>query len=220
MKTNNTPQGIPRNVEAMLAVAGLIGFLPLLVIVATAIKITSPGPVLFRQRRVGVGGESFTLLKFRTMKFQQTGLLITAANDRRITWLGRTLRKMKLDELPELWNVARGDMSFVGPRPEVLALVNLENPLWQEILLVRPGITDPVTLKLRNEESLLAKVADKEAYYRDILQPYKMNGYVKFVRRKSWKSDVKIVCQTVKAVVLPQTAPLPTKEEISWSFAE
>lgn len=220
MKTNNNSQGIPRNVEAMLAVAGLIGFLPLLAVVAGLIKITSPGPILFRQRRVGVGGESFTMMKFRTMKFQHTGLPITAANDQRITRLGRTLRKMKLDELPELWNVARGDMSFVGPRPEVPALVNLDDPLWREILLVRPGITDPVTLKLRNEESLLANVADKEAYYRDILQPYKMNGYVKFVRKKSCKSDVKIVCQTLKAIVLPKTAPLPSKEEIGWSFAE
>lgn len=216
----NLPQGIPRNIEAMLAIIGLLGFLPLLAVIAVLIKITSSGPVLFRQRRVGVGGKSFTLLKFRTMKFQQTGLPITAANDWRITRFGRKLRQMKLDELPELWNVVRGDMSFVGPRPEVPSLVDLENPLWQEILRVRPGITDPVTLKLRNEESLLANVIDKESYYRNILQPYKMSGYVKFVRKKSWKSDVKIVCQTVKAVVLPQTAPLPTKEEIGWSFAE
>ena len=216
----NTPQGIPRKAEALMAFIGLLIFMPLLAIIAFVVKTTSPGPILFRQKRIGVGGKSFTLLKFRTMKVRQTGLPITAADDRRITRHGRKLRQMKLDELPELWNVLRGDMSFVGPRPEVPSLVDLENPLWQEILRVRPGITDPVTLRLRNEEALLAKVSDKEAYYRDILQPYKINGYVKFVRKRSWKSDTKIVCQTVKAVILPQTAPPPTKEEMGWSFAE
>lgn len=220
MNNEKPLEGIPRNAEITLALTGLIVLLPLLALVAVSIKILSPGPILFRQRRVGYGGAEFTLLKFRTMKTEQSGLLVTAANDRRITALGKNLRKTKLDELPELWNILRGDMSFVGPRPEVPALVDLSNPLWHEVLRARPGITDPVTLKLRNEESLLAKVLDKEAYYRDTLQPYKIKGYAKFVQKKTWRSDVKIICQTVKAVALPQTAPPPSSEEIAWSFAE
>ena len=111
-------------------------------------------------------------------------------------------------------------MSFVGPRPEVPQLVDLSDPLWQEILMGRPGITDPVTLKLRNEESLLAKVGDKETYYREILQPYKMKGYVKFLKRRTWKTDILVICQTGKAVVFPKTVPPPSHEEIRWSYAD
>lgn len=206
--------GIPRFLEVPIALCGLILFLPLLIIVSILVKITSPGPIFFFQQRFGLNGKIFTLYKFRTMKVEQSGLLVTAATDDRITKIGRILRKTKFDELPGLWNVVSGDMSFVGPRPEVLQLVDLTNLLWQKTLTVRPGITDPVTLRLRNEEDLLAKVEDKEEFYKDTLQPYKLDGYVKFVDKKSFKNDVVIILKTLKAVVAPKSIPPPNIEEI------
>jgi lipopolysaccharide/colanic/teichoic acid biosynthesis glycosyltransferase len=220
MPNKKLKPGIPRNFEIGLAVCGLVVAVPFLVVFAVLIKMSSRGPVLFRQKRIGRNGEVFTLIKLRTMAVSQTGAKITAANDRRITRVGRVLRKTKLDEFPELWNVLRGDMSFVGPRPEVPEFVDLDEPLWHEILQHRPGITDPVTLRLRNEEHLLARVVDKEKYYREIVQPYKLRGYAKFVRDKSWKTDIRIICRTLKAVALPQTAKPPTLDEMQWSLAD
>jgi lipopolysaccharide/colanic/teichoic acid biosynthesis glycosyltransferase len=207
--------GIPRSFEILLAASGLIVSAPVLAVAAALIKINSSGPVLFRQRRVGHEGKDFTLFKLRTMTVAQPGPLITAANDGRITAIGKMLRRTKLDELPGLWNVLRGDMSFVGPRPEVPELVDRDNEQWQEILTVRPGITDPVTLKLRSEEKLLAGVEDKEQFYRKVLQPYKLRGYVAFVRDRSFWTDLSVIGRTLKAVVLPNTSPPPTLEEMA-----
>ena len=212
--------GIPRFLEIIIAFGGLILLSPLLIIIAILVKISSSGPIFFCQRRVGLNGKEFTLYKFRTMHVQQTGPLVTAASDSRITGIGRILRKSKCDELPELWNIISGDMSFVGPRPEVPQLVDLTNLLWQKILTVRPGITDPVTLRLRNEEDLLAKEEDKENFYQDTLQPYKLKGYVDFVDKKSFKNDVVIIFKTLKAVVLPNSVPPPSLEEIKAGLIE
>jgi lipopolysaccharide/colanic/teichoic acid biosynthesis glycosyltransferase len=220
MSNRKLAYGIPRIFEIGLAAAGLVGAAPILVVAAVMIRAGSKGPILFEQKRVGRGGKEFTLLKLRTMAATSVGSKITAADDVRITRIGRMLRKTKIDELPELWNVLLGDMSIVGPRPEVPEFVDLSDPLWQEVLSRRPGITDPVTLRLRNEEQLLAKVADKERYYRDVVQPYKLRGYVRFVRDKSWKTDLRIIGRTLKAVVFPKTAEPPSKEEMQWSFAE
>ncbi len=192
-----------------LAVTG-----PLLLVVAVLIRLSSKGPVLFRQQRVGLNGNAFTLLKFRTMAVARPGPMITWADDGRVTPIGKKLRRYKIDELPELWNVLRGDMSFVGPRPEVPEFVDLADPLWQVILTHRPGITDPVTLRLRNEEQLLAKVVDKERYYREVVQPFKLRGYVKFVGDKSWKTDIRIILRTLKAVALPSSVKSPTRDEM------
>lgn len=218
--TGNKLTGIPRSFEMLIALAGLIAFLPLLAFVAALIKLTSRGPVLFRQKRVGRFGREFTLYKFRTMRVANQGLKVTAAGDRRITKVGKWLRKTKVDELPELWNVLVGEMSFVGPRPEVPEYVDLRNPLWQQILSCRPGITDPVTLRLRNEEKLLALVEDKEEFYETVLQPYKLRGYVWFITHKSWKTDIRIIGRTIAVVLLPQIAPPPTKEEMQIALAE
>jgi lipopolysaccharide/colanic/teichoic acid biosynthesis glycosyltransferase len=149
------------------------------------------------------------------MRVSSDGSQVTAANDSRITWIGRILRKTKIDELPELWNVLKGDLSLVGPRPEVPRYVDLENPLWQRVLQARPGLTDPVTLKLRNEELLLAQVeGDREDYYLKVLQPYKLRGYLDYLSKRSSWSDVRILLQTFVAIVLPRTAPLPNNSEI------
>jgi len=220
METKKRIQGIPRPFEVALALFGLVVTAPFLAVFALLIRLDSRGKVLFRQQRVGVNGETFTLFKLRTMKESRGGALITAASDNRVTPVGRFLRKSKIDELPELWNVLRGDMSFVGPRPEVPPFVDLTDPLWKEILTHKPGITDPVTLRLRNEEQLLARVVDKERYYREVIQPYKLRGYVNFIRYKSWKTDIRIIGRTLKAVVNPTSVKPPSKEELKWSFAD
>ena len=212
--------GLPRYFECILAFGGLLVLSPLLVLCVLLVRISSPGPLLFRQKRVGREGKVFTLYKFRTMFVAKRGLLITAKTDRRITRVGKFLRKTKLDELPELYNVLCGDMSFVGPRPEVVEFVDFANPLWEKILAVRPGITDPVTLRLRNEESFLAGVVDKERFYRDVIQPYKLNGYAKYLKVKSSKNDLKIIVRTFKVILLPKTVPPPSTEELRLSCVE
>ena len=220
MTNKRRRQGLPRTIEIGLAVLGLTAAAPILAFFALLVKLNSRGPILFRQRRVGQKGQTFVLFKLRTMSVSQAGPKITAADDLRVTSLGKTLRRYKIDELPELWNVLIGDMSFVGPRPEVPEFVDLDDPSWKDILRHRPGITDPVTLRLRNEEQLLAQVVDKERYYREVVQPYKKRGYVNFVNNKSWRTDIRIIGRTMKAIALPQTIKQPTREEMKWSLAD
>jgi len=202
-------KGLPRSLEFLIAAAGLVILFPVLAICAILVRRSSPGGVFFRQERVGLDGKTFTLYKFRTMFVANSGLPITAANDCRITGIGRVLRKWKFDELPEIYNVLRGDMSFVGPRPEVPELVDFSDPAWHIILKARPGITDTVTLCLRNEETILATVEDKESFYREVVQPYKINGYLEYLKAKSLKTDLKIIAQTIKVILFPGTAPPP-----------
>jgi lipopolysaccharide/colanic/teichoic acid biosynthesis glycosyltransferase len=209
-------RGIPRAVEFLLASLGLLVCLPLLLIAGIAIKLTSEGPVLFRQARLGRNGKAFTLYKMRTMRKANSGAQVTASDDARVTPAGRLLRKTKVDELPELWNIIKGDMSLVGPRPEVPRYVDLNNRRWQRVLTIRPGITDPMTLRLRNEEDLLANVqGDHEAFYLTVLQPYKLNGYLAYLQERSWWNDVKILFGTLAAVIIPSRMPAPTVNEIT-----
>jgi lipopolysaccharide/colanic/teichoic acid biosynthesis glycosyltransferase len=176
---------------------------PLLVPAAVAIALTSPGPIIFRQQRVGRNGELFVLYKLRTMRMVDEGPQVTARGDERVTTIGRILRRTKVDELPELWNVLKGDMSLVGPRPEVPRYVDLEDDMWGLVLQSRPGITDPVTLLLRNEEALLADVkGDHERFYINTLQPLKLQGYVDYRRNRSWWSDIKVLSRTVFVLVI------------------
>lgn len=207
--------GIPRPLEAALALAGLVVASPLILLAAVAVRLSSPGPVLFRQQRVGQGGRPFVLLKFRTMREQTHGPLITAKGDARITRVGRILRASKLDEVPELWNVIKGDMSLVGPRPEVSKYVDPGDPLWQEVLRVRPGITDPVTVRLRDEEGLLASLGeDPERSYRELLQPFKLKGYVEYLARRTSWSDLRVLGMTLKAILAPSKAAPQVLEEL------
>jgi lipopolysaccharide/colanic/teichoic acid biosynthesis glycosyltransferase len=196
-------KGLPRGFDFIVSLGGLILCLPLLVVSALAVALTSPGGVLFRQKRVGRRGEIFIIYKLRTMRASSTGPQVTMGKDERITRVGKFLRQTKLDELPTLWNVLRGDMALVGPRPEVPRYVKLEDPIWQAVLAARPGITDPVTLRLRNEEGLLAQVeGEMEKYYLNELQPLKLKGYVSYLEQRSWSSDLKVLWQTVAAVVI------------------
>lgn len=194
-------RGIPRWADALFAFVGLALTAPILALCAASIAITSGLPVFFRQSRVGRGGRMFRIVKLRTMKQSGGGPQITRKDDLRITPVGKLLRRTKLDELPTLWNVLRGDMALVGPRPEVPRYVKLNDPLWQTILKVRPGITDPVTIWLRNEEELLAQVVgDSESYYVEELQPQKLLGYVKYLQRRSIGSDIQVLWRTVAEI--------------------
>src|SRR5688500_15808203 len=193
-------RGLPRAVEAALACLGLAVASPVLLLAAGLVAATSPGPILFRQQRVGLNGRPFTLLKLRTMRVSPEGSQLTASGDARITPVGRRLRRFKLDEIPQLWNVVRGDMSLVGPRPEVPRYVD-ESPLWRQVLSARPGLTDPVTLRLRDEEALLGSVGDAESFYRERLLPWKLRGYLDYLERRSWVADLGVLGATALAVL-------------------
>jgi lipopolysaccharide/colanic/teichoic acid biosynthesis glycosyltransferase len=209
-------KGLPRVVEGTLALAGLIVTAPVILVSGLAVMLSSGAPILFRQQRVGRHGKEFSLYKLRTMKTSSGGPQITSGNDARITRLGSFFRHTKLDELPTLWNVVRGDMSLVGPRPEVPRFVKLEDPAWQKILTVRPGITDPVTLQLRSEADLLAAVAgDTEQFYVDKLQPEKLKGYLAYLEQRSWQGDLKVLFRTVAAVVAPHNAAQVSLDDVS-----
>jgi lipopolysaccharide/colanic/teichoic acid biosynthesis glycosyltransferase len=187
--------------EVTFALFGLAGASPVLAAAALAVALTSPGPILFRHERIGRRGRRFRLLKFRTMRHGATGLEISAADDVRITPVGRVLRRIKLDELPQLWNVVRGDMSLVGPRPEVPKYVDANDPLWADVLSVRPGLTDPATLRYRHEERLLASVSgDRDRHYREIVLPAKLRESVAYLRRRSWRSDLYVLFGTLRKV--------------------
>ncbi len=134
--------------------------------------------------------------------------MVTARGDDRVTPVGRFLRRTKLDELPELWNVLKGDMALVGPRPEVPELVDLTDPLWVEVLEARPGLTDPVTVGLRNEELLMAGVeGDRDRFYREVLQPRKLRGYADYLRNRNWRSDLGVLGATAVAILRPGSGP-------------
>jgi lipopolysaccharide/colanic/teichoic acid biosynthesis glycosyltransferase len=215
MRNQSHSGGLPRAAEICLSLAGLALLSPLFAALAVIVKSSSKGTIFFRQKRIGLGGSEFVLYKFRSMRSDAEGLKLTARDDQRLTRAGKWLRRYKLDELPQLWNVFRGEMSFVGPRPEVAEYVDLKNPLWQEILRVRPGITDPIALRLRNEEQLLASVEDKEAFYTEILQPFKLHGWAEYARHKTWKTDLSVLFRTFKVILLPNSAAPPTREEMS-----
>jgi len=207
--------GLPRQVEAAIALAGLVMAAPLIALAAIMIAVTSRGPVIFRQKRMGRKGRTFTMYKLRTMSVANSGPQVTAGDDVRVTPVGKFLRKTKLDELPELWNVLKGDMSLIGPRPEVPRYVDLDDPMWRLVLEARPGITDPMTLRLRNEEALLVGVeGDRERFYLEALLPFKLEGYLNYLRARSWRSDLKVLWRTIVAVVFPNKTSLPTLEEI------
>lgn len=200
--SNQQQNGIPRWADAAVAALGLILLSPLATVIGSAILATSGRPILFRQKRVGRNGRLFDVYKFRTMTLSESGPQVTGSDDERITRLGRVLRKTKLDEMPTLWNVLRGDMALVGPRPEVPRYVNENDPQWRLILSVRPGITDPTTVSLRNEEELLARAyPDVETYYVTQLQPAKLTGYIDYLQQRTFRSDLNVLCRTVAAVI-------------------
>jgi lipopolysaccharide/colanic/teichoic acid biosynthesis glycosyltransferase len=209
------PRGLPRCADLVVALVLLVSIAPLLGLIAIAVAATSSGGILFRHRRMGRGGRPFDMLKFRTMRKDRDGLEVTARGDLRITPLGRFLRKSKLDELPELWNVVRGEMALVGPRPEALRYVVASHELWRPILSVRPGVTDAASIRLRNEEELLAAAGgNPERFYREYLLPYKLRICAEYLAGRTWQSDIRILWQTLVAVIAPSRIASPSLHEI------
>lgn len=188
----------------VLCSLGLLLLSPALLLIALAVKLDSPGPVFFRQERVGRFGQPFRIHKFRTMRHepQGQGLQITVGVDARITRVGGVLRRTKLDELPQLLDVWLGDMSLVGPRPEVPRYVaHYPAELRDKILSVRPGITDIASIEYRDESSVLARAADPEqAYIREIL-PHKLALAARYVDQASVWSDIRLIVRTIAAIV-------------------
>ncbi len=183
---------------------GLLLLAPLLLAVALWIKWDSPGPVLFRQERVGRFGRPFFIHKFRSMRADAPALgpQITIGEDPRITRSGRFIRRSKIDELPQLWDVLRGAMSLVGPRPEVPRYVAMYPAELREIVLsVRPGITDPASLAFRDESERLARASDPELTYVEQILPVKLGLSVDYVRNAGLLTDLKLIVRTLKAVI-------------------
>jgi lipopolysaccharide/colanic/teichoic acid biosynthesis glycosyltransferase len=198
---------LKRAFDVVAAATGLVIASPLLVSVALAVKLSSSGPILFQQERVGRHGRTFKLIKFRSMRAGGGGPLVTAASDGRVTRVGRMLRRSKLDELPQLVNVLRGDLSFVGPRPEVARYVALYSAADRVFLQqVRPGITDPATIRYRNEEEILARSTDPERTYIDEVLPAKVRLYRQYLERASFTNDVQILVDTLKVIARPSRA--------------
>jgi lipopolysaccharide/colanic/teichoic acid biosynthesis glycosyltransferase len=198
---------IKRSVDILAAAAGLLLLWPLLLLVALAVKLDSPGPVFFRQVRVGRGGRPFLIFKFRTMAHGRVraGPEITVGEDARITRVGAFLRRTKIDELPQLIDVLRGTMSLVGPRPEVPRYVAYYPPAVRDkVLSVRPGITDWASLRYRDENALLAQAADPEREYLEVVLPSKLRHAVEYVETASLANDLKVLGLTLSAVFVPE----------------
>lgn len=190
--------------DVLLAACGLAVFWPLFLLLALLIKLDDGGTVFYRQARIGCLGRSFKITKFRTMRCaaDNTGPSITTARDPRITRIGHWLRKAKLDELPQLWNVLCGEMSFVGPRPEVPVYVALYTPEQRRVLELIPGITDEASLEFRDEEGLLARASDPEKYYREYCLPRKIELNLAYAKRANVIEDMKIISRTIRSVWL------------------
>ena len=181
-----------------IASIGIIVLFPLLFIIAILIHIKMPGgPVIFKQKRVGQYGRLFTMYKFRSMTVSHSGSSVSIKGESRITPLGAKLRKYKLDELPELWNVLIGDMSFVGPRPDVPGYADKLTGDERRILLLKPGITGPASLKYRNEEELLAEQENPQEYNDKVLFPDKVRINIEYLENWSFWYDIKIIVYTV-----------------------
>lgn len=184
--------------DRVFSLIGLILLSPLFVVVAILIRVKMPdGPILFKQIRVGRYGKPFTLYKFRSMVVDHTGSNVSVAGEARITPLGAKLRKYKLDELPQLWNVFIGDMSFVGPRPDVPGYADKLEGEERIILKLRPGITGPASLKYKNEEELLASVADPVKYNDEVIFPDKVKINMQYYYHWSFWGDIKYIAKTI-----------------------
>lgn len=193
---------LKRDLDVVVSLVGLALFLPLMLVLALWVLCDSRGPILYRQVRVGRNGRDFRLLKFRSMRVDadRLGLITVGGRDPRVTRAGYYLRKYKLDELPQLLNVLRGDMSLVGPRPEVRKYVDLYTPEQLRVLTVRPGITDLASLRYRHENDLLAQAEDPDAYYIETVMPAKLALNLEYIDHQSFWGDLRLIGQTVVAV--------------------
>lgn len=184
--------------DRVMAFVGLMFLWPVLIVVVALIRVKMPGgPVIFKQQRVGRNGKLFTMYKFRSMIVSHSGSSVSVAGENRITPLGAKLRKYKLDELPELWNVLVGDMSFVGPRPDVPGYADQLKGDDRKVLKLRPGITGPASMKYRNEEEILASVSDPVKYNDEVIFPDKVRINLYYLDHQSFWMDIKLIICTV-----------------------
>jgi lipopolysaccharide/colanic/teichoic acid biosynthesis glycosyltransferase len=192
-----------RWLDLALAAPALAAAAPLVAGLALAVRLTSPGPAFFVQTRLGRHRRPIRVVKLRTMTegAEHGGAQVTAAQDPRVTPLGRFLRATKLDELPQLWNVVRGDMSLTGPRPEVERYVKHYRPEWERVFDVRPGLTDSASVAFRHEEELLAGAHDRERAYVEVLLPLKIRLALEDVERASLAHDLGVLLRTALAVL-------------------
>ena len=195
---------LKRIFDILASFIGLIVISPVLIIVAFFIKLLMPGPVFFIQTRIGKVGREFRLLKFRTMMVKQKTSegSFDAGDQSRITAFGKILRKTKLDEIPQLINVLKGDMSLVGPRPEVKKWTVVYPEKWAIVHQVKPGITDSASIEFRNEEELLAQSSNPEETYRNIILPSKLELYINYVNHHSFFGDLMIILRTIQSIIL------------------
>ena len=192
-----------RAFDVLFSLIGIIVLLPVFIIISLLIIIDSKGGILYKQERTGKGDEIFKVFKFRTMRPDSfsKGALTVGSRDPRITNVGYYLRKYKLDELPQLFNVLFGDMSFVGPRPEVKKYTDLYNTAQKKVLTVRPGITDYASIKFRNENDLLSVSDNPEQLYIDEIMPEKLDLNLKYINDNSLFKDIKIIFDTFYVII-------------------
>lgn len=192
-----------RTFDVVTSALALVVLSPLLIVIAMALLATSGRPILFRHERVGLDGAPFDVLKFRTMHASKEAAnpAVTASTDPRITTVGGRLRDFKLDELPQLLNVLRGEMGIVGPRPEVARYVACYPAEFAVLHTVRPGITDPSSLEFRNEEELLGEASDPERFYIDTVLPQKLELSASYVEQQSLATDLRLIFSTLRSVV-------------------
>ena len=200
-----------RGMDISLAAIGIVLSAPAWLAIGLAIRLSSPGPIFYRGTRVGRGGATFRMWKFRTMvtNADRSGIWSTAADDPRITRVGRMLRAYKLDELPQLLNVLAGDMSLVGPRPQVPTDVAKYTPAERELLSVRPGMTDEASIRFRNEAEILRGHDDPDAAYDELIRPEKSRLALEYLRRRSLTNDLRSIRDTIAVALGLPGAPPP-----------
>ena len=188
--------------DLIISLCALVVLSPIFLGIAIWIKFSSNGPVLYIQKRVGKDFKEFKMYKFRSMVVgaEQIGPSVTSGDDPRITKIGKILRKTKIDELPQLLNVLKGDMSLVGPRPEVMKFVLQQKDAYKKVLSVRPGITDTAAIAFRNEESMMMEYEDKEKAYTEIILPKKIILYYQYIDTLSFMTDIKLIVQTCRSI--------------------
>ena len=193
---------LKRVFDIVCSFIGIIILSPFFILISILILLDSKGDIFYRQIRVGKNNEDFSLLKFRTMQTDadKKGLLTVGSRDSRVTRIGYFLRKYKLDELPQLFNVLFGSMSLVGPRPEVRKYVSLYNDEQKKVLSVKPGITDYASIEYSNENEILAKAQDPEQTYITDIMPHKLSLNLKYINEKSFTTDLKIIFKTIAKI--------------------
>ena len=188
--------------DIVTTILGSILLLPIIIPIAVWIKLSSKGPLFYVQKRVGQDFKEFDLYKFRSMivNADKVGPSVTSGDDPRITKVGKIIRRTKIDELPQLLNVLKGDMSLVGPRPEVMKFVKQKREAYKKVLSVKPGITDNAAIKFRDEETIMEQYDDKEKAYIDIILPQKIELYYQYIDTMSLLNDIKLILKTLKVI--------------------